>query len=333
ADTIPGIKIVFHAVIARRLIMRQLVVLAASFCFFTLLQSQDRPENSFIIVCHRARIQIFPATNAIACTDTIKIRRTSFNSDTIEFQLPHVFEIQDASIGQNKKEIRKTREGFEIKNIPSDSVVDIVISYSGTLAFQSEFTLLTTDRAVLREEEILPNGPRALEFVRFSLIVPHEWEAFAVGQLVTSATHDDSSMFVWEFNRPIPQIGWICAGKFTTVRSTSGTIPVAVHLFAEDSSSGKNIAELASSIVQFYSKKFLPYRFPELNIIEVENWVAGRNVLAIAVPSIVMVKQLAFTTEDTFNKAASILPHEIAHQWWPGTVFIDDQDAAFLSEG
>ena len=275
---------------------------------------QEQPENGFTIISHRARLQIFPAANAIACTDTIGIRRTSFKNDFIAFHLIPVFDIREVSIDHNKKEIRKTGNGFEIKNFPADSLVNIVVSYSGTLAFRSEFTLLTNDRAVLRDDEILPNGTQALELVRFSLIVPHDWEAFAVGKLVKTESREDSSTFVWEYDRPIPQIGWICAGKFYTVRNEHGAIPVAVHLFAEDSSSGKNVAELASSIVQFYSKKFLPYRFPELNIIEVENWVAGRNVLAIAVPSIVMVKQLAITTEDSFNKAASILPHEIGHQ-------------------
>jgi len=313
--------------------MRQVVILTASFFFLTPVYSQIQNDSGFVIISHRATIQIFPTANAIACTDTIGIRRTSFRNNFVTFRLPPVFDFHEASVDLHKKEIQKTENGFTIKNIPSDSLVDIVVSYSGILAFRSEFTLITNDRAVLREEEILPGGQRALESVRFSLIVPHDWQAFATGKLIKSETRGDSSLFVWEFDRPIPQIGWICAGKFTTIRSVGGTVPIAVHLFAEDSSSGKNIVTLASKIVQFYSEKFLPYRFPELNIIEVENWVAGRNVLAISVPSIVMVKQLAFTTEDTFNKAASILPHEIAHQWWPGTVFIDEQDAAFLSEG
>jgi len=46
-----------------------------------------------------------------------------------------------------------------------------------------------------------------------------------------------------------------------------------------------------------------------------------------------MVKKLAFATADRYNQVQTILPHEIAHQWWPMTVFIDDRDAAFLSEG
>jgi hypothetical protein len=47
----------------------------------------------------------------------------------------------------------------------------------------------------------------------------------------------------------------------------------------------------------------------------------------------VMIKKLALRTDDRFNRYTAILPHEVAHQWWPLTVFSGAEDAAFLSEG
>jgi hypothetical protein len=47
----------------------------------------------------------------------------------------------------------------------------------------------------------------------------------------------------------------------------------------------------------------------------------------------VMIKKLTLHTDDRFNQARAVLPHEVAHQWWPLTVFIAEEDAALLSEG
>jgi hypothetical protein len=90
---------------------------------------------------------------------------------------------------------------------------------------------------------------------------------------------------------------------------------------------------LAEQVLAFYSAKFSPYRFTKLDLIEVDDWVAGRNVLAIAAPSFIMVKRLAFDSPDAFNQPQTVLPHEIGHQWWPITVFIPDEDDALLAEG
>jgi len=192
---------------------------------------------------------------------------------------------------------------------------------------------MTKDRAVLREEEILPSGPRILRYVRMSIVVPRSWEVVTAGRLLSRDSLRDSTTYVWESKEPLPMIGWICAGNYPVVQQTGDSSPISVHLFQEDSASAPKVLSLARQVLTFYGQKFLPYRFPKLSIVEVEDWVAGRNVLAIAVPSMIMVKKLAFTTDDKFNRFEAILPHEIAHQWWPMTVFLKDEDAAFLAEG
>jgi hypothetical protein len=143
----------------------------------------------------------------------------------------------------------------------------------------------------------------------------------------------DSVVYVRQTDQPVPAIGWICAGVYGSMGGDSGKIPVTFHYFAEDSASAPAIVSLARSAVGFYDRRFSPYRFSNLEIIEVEDWLGGVNALAVANPNMVLVKKLTLHTEDRFNQAATILPHEIAHQWWPMTVFIRDSDAAFLSEG
>ncbi|MBI3766593.1 MAG: hypothetical protein HY277_08870, partial [Ignavibacteriales bacterium] len=295
--------------------------------------SQEKEKSRFEITAHRIKLHIFPLSNGIEVIDTLSIHLTANDVEHIRIGMLPVYKIDYLTINGKKSDFKTERDVIQLEHIPSDSLFQVVIRYSGHLAFHSEFSLLSKDQAVLREEEILPHGPHALGFVRSTIIVPKEWKAISVGRLVAHDTTADSSTYVWEFDQPIPNIGWICAGKFWSEERTDGNPPIAVHLFEDDSNSAAGILSLTKDVVGFYSAKFTQYRFPWLSIVEVEDWVAGRNVLAIAVPGFIMVKKLAFTTEDRFNKALSVLPHEIAHQWWPATVFVEDQDAAFLSEG
>ena len=311
---------------------RRLILWAASF-FILMYGNTKADESGFEIIAHRAKIQLFPATKTIACVDTLSIRKTGRKIEQLNFGFLPFYRVGNITVNGRKTEYTRDREFLRLNDVPVDTVIQVVVDFSGELSFQTEFTHFTSDRAVIREEEILPRGSKALRFVRFSLIVPKEWDAITVGRLVSHTTLNDSTIFVWESDQVLPLIGWICAGKFWNKEITNQKISFSVHLIDEDSSSATGVLLLMRDVVKFYSDKFIPYRFPKLSVVEVEDWVAGKNVLAIATPSMIMVKKLAFTTNDRFNRIESILPHEIAHQWWPATVFINDEDAAFLSEG
>ncbi|MDI6765413.1 MAG: M1 family aminopeptidase [Bacteroidota bacterium] len=225
------------------------------------------------------------------------------------------------------------KEILSIKEFEYDSIITFAIRYSGRFQNRTEFTELTAEHAILRSEEILPIGPSAFQFVRLTISVPSNWETIAVGRLLSKDSTTESAIFVFEFDKPLPTLGWICAGKFWRKDVQHQDYSVSAFLYEDDSSSAESILLRSRDVLSFYSEKFIPYRFPGFSIVEVDNWVAGNNVLAIASPSFIMVKKDAFTTIDRFNQIQSILAHEIAHQWWPLSIFIQEEDAAFLSEG
>ncbi len=313
--------------------LKWLLLLAAVACRPCLSRAGEQKSGGYEIIAHRARLQIFPEQNALACTDTLTIRSTAGRPDQIKLRLLPVYDVEGVWMNDWKSGFQRERDSIRLEDIPSDTVFRCTIRYSGQLAFRSEFSLLTKERAILREEEILPGGSSALELVRLSLEVPSAWEALSVGRLVRRDTVKDSVVTVWEMAKPIPMIGWICAGKYWSKGNDSAGIPVSVHLFNEDSAAAPEMLSLAGEVLRFYSERFSPYRFSDLKIVEVDDWVAGGNVLAVATPGMVMIKRLAMRTEDRFNRFSAILPHEVAHQWWPLTVFIGAEDAALLSEG
>jgi hypothetical protein len=315
------------------LFARYSIVLSTLFFLFQDGLADPRDGKGFEIRSHKAALQIFPQQNSLACLDTITIHRVAAGGEKLTLNLLPVFEVSALSVNGKKQEFKRGSDFVLIGDLPSDSVFDVTISYAGELSFRSDVCRISQTNAVLREEIVLPRCEEYLTFARISVTVPKEWEAVTAGSLIAQYTVNDSTTFVWEANEINSEIGWICAGVFKSQKG-EGAHPVTVHLFQDDSTtSTKDIISLTDKVLEFYSGKFSPYRYAKLDIIEVEDWVAGRNVLAIAAPSFIMVKKMAFETHDAFNKPATILPHEIAHQWWPLTVFIDDEDAALLSEG
>lgn len=312
-------------------IIGQLICLAAFFFSSSLLLARD-VDSVYEITAHRAEIHIFPSSSELRCVDTLTLRLTK-TAESITLTFLPIYKIERITVNEEEVEYERVNSLLRITDFPQDTILDLLIKYSGKFELRSSYSSITSEGAVIRDVEIFPTGPKRLELIRLSITVPDAWETIAVGKLQSVQSFADSSTFVWELNQPVPEIGWICAGRFWRKGILYGDVPITLHLFPEDSNSVSDVTALASDILSFYSDKFSPYRFPKLDIVEVEDWIAGGNVLAIASPSLIMVKKRAFTTSDTFNRIESILAHEIAHQWWPLTVFIDEQDVAFMAEG
>ena len=311
--------------------VRRLVLWMIPLCLAFTTRAQEREVEGYQIIAHRASVYLTPEANSISCVDTISIRLPSTTPTQITLNLFRPFEIKKVTMNGRNASFKRSRDAISIEGIPSAHEVDIVLWYATRTPFRTETTAMTNERAILREEEILPQGQRALEFVRLNLVVPKGWETVTVGRLVARDSTETSSIFTWESDVPLPMIGAICAGRYWTLEDKASG--VSVHLFQEDSSAATRVLAQAKDVLRFYNQRFTPYRFPKLAIVEIEDWVSGPNVLAVAVPSFVMVKQIAFTTDDAFNQAKAILPHEIAHQWWPATVFVNEKDLPFLAEG
>jgi len=312
---------------------RLLFFTAASFSFIALLLAQDTKQPESEVYSHKAYIRINPESQELQCRDTVTLHRVDPKPDNVLFRMMPFFKVQSITIGDDQVDFEQRRDSVFLEDVPSDTVVDIIFEYGGTMKSRTDFSGIQKHLAVLREEEFLPYLTRAYRLVRFSIEVPFDWETIAPGALLKVDSLTTTRLFVWEFTQPLPMIGWICAGTFKTASKQCPSTRINTYLYSEDSAESSRIISLTDSVVQFYSSMFTRYRFPQLSIVEVDDWVAGRAVLAIAVPSFIMVKKMAFNTEDEFNRYPLILPHETAHQWWPATVFSDERDAALLSEG
>lgn len=297
------------------------------------------PASPAAVVSHRADISLDPLSRVYRCLDTLAIVYAPGDDDSAFIRLhpahaPDLFTV-DGAERPFRREAGKLWWGRRSR----DSVAELVVAYRGRFDFPSEYSRLEADRAVLRAEEILPWGDGPLRSGRLSVTVPAEWEVVGPGSRREPSPPPEPSAGtrVFEWGEPIASIGWICAGIYETTEGGSGGRTISVRRIPgdtlRDDGRARAMIALCDSLLEFYGRVFSPYRFDRLEVVEVDDWIAGRSVLAIAAPSFVMVKRTAFTTDDPYNRAETILPHEVAHQWWMGSVFPEPRAVALLSEG
>lgn len=303
-----------------------------SFCF--LYAGQESPcDSGLMIISHKAGIEITPSHGLFICSDTITFRGSADADDKICLKLLPLVTVRGMAHKGKAVDYTQTREKIFISRAPADEEFEIVVQLEASLFKGSEFSKIGESGAILCLDEILPSAPHKYESVRISVSVPSGWESIGPGALTFDTDDKIRHMSVWEFSRPLPMLGWICAGNYHRSDSEDKGILFSTYLMPEDSGNALTVRKLAQNILRFYSDKLTRYRFTRLSIVEVDNWVGGNTVLAIASPAFIMVKRFAFTTEDKFNRVESILAHEIAHQWWPLTVFMREDDLPLLSEG
>jgi hypothetical protein len=292
----------------------------------------EASDSSFEIISRKSFVKILPEEQRVECIDTMTLHRKDAGEKFVARFMP-IYHVDEVTISGDRINFGFDKGFFSIKDMPEDSIIEVILHYKGEWKQRSEFSTVTRGFALLRDVELFPIVNGILRTVCLTVDIPDGWKTITVGELKEVRTVYDRSIHRWECDQPLSEIGWICAGKYWSKDFPTGKTNYSCFGNENDSTLISSAIPLARDAVEYYSAQFSSYRFKKLSIVEVEDWVAGSNVLAIAAPSFILVKQLAFTTNDQFNRIESILAHEIAHQWWPLTVFIDRSDAAFLAEG
>ena len=193
------------SILQSKILKRWFLLGTAFFCILNCGLADEK--TGFEIVSHNAVLHIYPSSNSISCIDTLVLKLGGSHPHEINVRLFPWYSIESISVDGRQADYARDKEILRIKDIDGDSLVSVVISYSGSLRYQSEFSKITTERAVLRAEEIFPYAKSALQSVQLTLIVPGNWETIALGELLLRNTNQDSSVFVWRSNMPVETMG------------------------------------------------------------------------------------------------------------------------------
>ena len=244
------------------------------FLFSSILTFGADKNESNKVLSHSAFIKIFPSKKTISVVDTIVV--VSSNSE-IPFRLSPTFIVGEASL--NGKQSIPQHDGamLQFRDVLQDTSI-IIVHYRGEIV-ATEMSQLNDTSAILREEEIFPQGEHDYQFANVTIQVPIGWETIASDKLIGQKTENDSTLFFWKTDLPIPSLGWFIAGKFSVKETKYNSVQIRAYYNSNDSIDGKKILSLCKNVLNVYSEKFGSYRFSKLSIVETEDFVAGKNVV------------------------------------------------------
>lgn len=172
---------------------------------------------------------------------------------------------------------------------------------------------------------------------------PEKLTVATVGAPVASDAEEDTRVTRWRRTRPVSSLGMTISENRTRTVSAGG-IDVILSVDEDRRASESNTARILTHIgpaLDYFGGIFGPYPYEKLDIVQMpDDYAFGR-----ALPSMLMLWGLYF--QDAFSLEANLhahmytevqhlfrgfLAHELAHQWWGGTVVPKTYRDAWLSE-
>jgi hypothetical protein len=140
-----------------------------------------------------------------------------------------------------------------------------------------------------------------------------------VGAGQATAAGSASGRLVWRFHADtVNDFAWVTAKKldWTATRATiptKGAVPIYLYFQPGDAGLYTNAGRVARHALEFYSKLWFPYQFPQLTLQDGPS--AGMEY-----PMVINANQGA-------------ADHETGHQWWPMTVSNNETMYGWMDEG
>jgi len=258
--------------------------------------------------------------------------------------------------------------------VPQDSDLTLVVTYEGRVPSQdldvdavslladaqeqgvpTEVTdpaFLLSNRAFWYPQNPVPDYATA----SMRITVPQGWTCVASGQPVPASSVvslkdilRDGKMFEFKANEPVRYLALV-VGRFTRIGETDLALPgtlaanssidrltVTVEAQSSQRFRGRNVAQQAEDIMQFYASLIgdIPYRSTTIALIE-SDLPGGHSPGYFAV----IKNPLALSNATWRNDPAAFegfpeffLAHELAHQWWGQAVGWKNYHEQWLSEG
>ena len=133
-----------------------------------------------------------------------------------------------------------------------------------------------------------------------------------------------------------PYLVAMTVGDFKCLDGAADTIPIRICATPDKRDLGRLALEAAQQILQFYDSYYsIKYPFGKLDVVAVPDFAAGamENTGAIFYRETDLLAESKSASVDTRKKIASILAHEMAHQWFGDLVTMQWWDDIWLNEG
>src|SRR5437762_10647150 len=128
----------------------------------------------------------------------------------------------------------------------------------------------------------------------------------------------------------------MAVGDFKCLDGATDGVPIRICATPDKKDLGRIALEAAQQILQFYNGYYaIKYPFGKLDVVAVPDFAAGamENTAAIFYRETDLLADAKSASAGTRKKIASILAHEMAHQWFGDLVTMQWWDDLWLNEG
>jgi aminopeptidase N len=288
---------------------------------------------------HSMTVTVEPATHTLTVADRVQLASRPADG-IVEFVLNGALKVtrseppvREVPLGTDARffGINGTGEGTErqvgVKRYRATlpiGVSSLVVTYQGAVDFglsdkKEEYTRGFRETAgVLGPEGIYlagssfwyPSFNRDLLEFDLDVTQPAGWHVISQGN---GTSRDDKGRARWESGGAMDEIDLV-GGPLQVWRDTAGTVETIVYLHDRDDAIAAKYLEATAQYLEMYRQLIGPYPYKKFALVE-NFWETGYGM-----PTFTLLGKEIIRFPFIIN---SSYPHEILHNWWGNSVFVD----------
>lgn len=274
------------------------------------------------VVVHELSVKLDPNEHNISVTDHITLPE-NMRAGVLEFTLNAALTISDSSpsvlkIANEDEQVSR----YKLTSLPSDGIVRI--TYSGAFDFglsdqKEQYTrgFRETIGTIAPVGVFLDGGSAWVpkfsdELIRFTVNVqqPDDWHVISQGN---GTSRDDNGFAHWDSAGLLEQV-YLVGGPLVVAKDNAGAVETLVYLHEQDDVLTKKYLDATAQYLEMYKQLLGPYPYKKFALVE-NFWETGYGM-----PSFTLLGEQVIRFPFILH---SSYPHEILHNWWGNSVFVD----------
>lgn len=159
-----------------------------------------------------------------------------------------------------------------------------------------------------------PDIPGSLATFMITVITPEGYEAVTQGSLISKKTVNGKTYTTWE-ERNVSEECHLVAGRYTVTSAKHHDIDIYAYFFPEDQGLAETYMNATTRYLDMYQKLLGDYPYRKFAIVE-NFFQTGYGMPSFTLLGNTVVK-MPFIVDTS-------LGHEILHNWWGNSVFVDE---------
>ncbi len=309
---------------------------SALLLFMLAATAAAQPAAPPVHLQHALQITLAPSSHGVTAVDrmTLPPARQAAPAEfllnarlTITKAEPAVHEVPLGDVSPFVGNNGGTPEGVTLKRYRADApAATLVVEYAGTIDYglsaqKEEYTrgFRETAGTVGPEGVYLAGGgfwyPQlGTELVEFSMDVaePAGWQVISQG---AGTSRDAGGAAHWSSEGPMDEI-YLVGGPLEVTRDSAGKVETLVYLHEKDAALAAKYLAATAQYLEMYRSLIGPYPYSKFALVE-NFWETGYGMPSFTLLGPEVIRFPFIIT--------SSYPHEILHNWWGNSVFVDYQ--------